>query len=260
MGRKIIPLNLRLQYKKNWKSQWMESTNYSKLLNVDLCIREYLSLYLQKKSINLVDISIQKNFNNLLVYIYFCGNTVPNKDNDDSQLDINNVIIEKTIDQFLRKSQVNVITGQTKVFMVNVTPRLLNKSHKIKNINKTFRSFWLPVDFKRKIVLFNMLILTKNPKILADIISENIERNPQHKRTLFVIKKLFDKLFINYYNFKGYKIEIKGRVNKSKRSRKLKIQNGQISLNTITQDISYGFSKAITPMGSCSVKVWFSFK
>lgn len=58
----------------------------------------------------------------------------------------------------------------------------------------------------------------------------------------------------------GYKIQIKGRINGSKRKRKNIFQEGRIPLSSLNKDIKYTFDEFITKAGICSLKMWFYFK
>ncbi len=55
----------------------------------------------------------------------------------------------------------------------------------------------------------------------------------------------------------GYKLQIKGRINGSKRKRKNTFQEGCIPLSTLNKDIKYTFDEFITKAGICSLKMWF---
>ena len=58
----------------------------------------------------------------------------------------------------------------------------------------------------------------------------------------------------------GYKLQIKGRINGSKRKRKNTFQEGCIPLNSLNKDIKYTFDEFITKTGICSLKMWFYLK
>lgn len=58
----------------------------------------------------------------------------------------------------------------------------------------------------------------------------------------------------------GYKLQVKGRLNLSKRKRKFVYQEGQIPLSTLNKNIQYTFDEFITKSGVCSIKMWFYLK
>lgn len=62
----------------------------------------------------------------------------------------------------------------------------------------------------------------------------------------------------HYFAIDGIKILIKGRFNKRRRTKKIVLQQGQISLQTIKTPIDYFQTQAVTIYGSFGIKVWIS--
>jgi ribosomal protein S3 len=60
-------------------------------------------------------------------------------------------------------------------------------------------------------------------------------------------------------NLLGYKLQIKGRINNSKRKRKLVFQEGKIPLNSLEKSIQQTFDEFKTKSGICSIKMWFYY-
>ena len=58
----------------------------------------------------------------------------------------------------------------------------------------------------------------------------------------------------------GVRVQWKGRLSGSDRSKKESFQQGQIPLHTISAKIDYGYSPAFTIYGTCGVKVWLCLK
>ncbi len=56
MGHKINPTSLRLNITETWKSRWFSKNNFSKQLEEDVRIREYLELHLKKAGLVRIDI------------------------------------------------------------------------------------------------------------------------------------------------------------------------------------------------------------
>ena len=59
-------------------------------------------------------------------------------------------------------------------------------------------------------------------------------------------------------NLQGIRIQVCGRMNKSKRSRKYVVQHGRIPSQTAIREVKYGFDEAYTVYGSMGVKVWLA--
>jgi hypothetical protein len=62
----------------------------------------------------------------------------------------------------------------------------------------------------------------------------------------------------HYFAIDGIKILIKGRFNKRRRTKKVVLQQGQISLQTIKTPIDYFQTQAVTIYGTFGIKVWIS--
>ena len=76
------------------------------------------------------------------------------------------------------------------------------------------------------------------------------------------IKKILQLLFfilpLGDLSISGIKILIKGRFNKRRRTKKVVLQEGQISLQTIDIPVDYYQTQAVTIYGSFGIKVWIS--
>ena len=71
---------------------------------------------------------------------------------------------------------------------------------------------------------------------------------------------LFEKLPSRSLAIEGIKVLIKGRFNKRRRTKKIVLHEGQISLQTLKTPIDYYQSQAVTIYGSFGIKVWISKK
>lgn len=72
------------------------------------------------------------------------------------------------------------------------------------------------------------------------------------------LQVLFDSLPSENLAIDGIKILIKGRFNKRRRTKKIVLQEGLISLQTIESPIDYHQTQAITIYGSFGIKIWIS--
>lgn len=72
------------------------------------------------------------------------------------------------------------------------------------------------------------------------------------------LQVLFENLPPENLAIDGIKILIKGRFNKRRRTKKIVLQEGQISLQTIDSPIDYYQTQAITIYGSFGIKIWIS--
>lgn len=155
------------------------------------------------------------------------------------------------------------LTDKKKIqlFIVNLETKFLNKNIKIntniknnfiknKNNSKILISVGLLNNFWCCAVLF------------SKIFSYFFKKTAEHQKILDFTDQLFFFLFNQKdSNFTGIRIEVKGRINGSDRSKKRVCSQGSLPLQSFRKIIlSYGFFNAVTPYGSFGVRVYFSYK
>jgi hypothetical protein len=71
------------------------------------------------------------------------------------------------------------------------------------------------------------------------------------------IENIFIKnTIVKNHNIGGLKVQIKGRFERDKRTKKLILQKGSIPLQTITSPVNYSFVPSYTSFGVFGIKVW----
>ncbi len=244
MGRKIIPLSLRLNKKKNWQSQWFTNKEeYSNLLFIDLEIKKYLETML---NINLYSYKLKKINNDLILQI-----VVPYLYQNKEFL----TVAQSNIQKFVG-SKYNV-----KVFYIQFNTRLLNTNNITKEILRAFeKKHRINFKFKKSFYPAINSVLTQNPDNFATFLKYSLEKKRIQKKQISYIVGLLSYLFHVLKPFKGYKIQFKGRIDGRKRSQKLTFQKGSVPLSTISNNVKYAFNEYVSPSGVCSIKVWFYLK
>nr|YP_010394290.1 ribosomal protein S3 [Phytophthora cryptogea]DAZ88298.1 TPA_asm: ribosomal protein S3 [Phytophthora cryptogea] len=249
MGQKIIPISLRLNKKKNWSSKWIVNKDeYSNLLHFDLEIKKYFENIFNYKNLKLIDINIVKTSNNINIYIY----------------------IQKNAKKYYKLSY-NKIINQLNLYYPNHNIKLFIKNVKFfefiklrKNLKKIFdkikKNNKINKNVKKMIYNFSYAFYTKNINIITFYIKQTLERKKTHKKFINNIDNMLQEFFKMFSNFVGYRLQFKGRLNKSKRKKKMVFQKGKIPLNTLEYDIKYHFNEFKTPSGICSIKLWVFFK
>lgn len=86
-----------------------------------------------------------------------------------------------------------------------------------------------------------------------------MKNKKRHKKLISNIEKDLKNLFLLYPFFIGYKLQLKGKINGKKRSKKWIIQKGKLPLNTFKTNIYYDMQHINTPSGICCIKVWLCF-
>jgi len=249
MGQKIIPISLRLNKKKNWSSKWIVNKDeYSNLLHFDLEIKKYFENIFNYKNLKLIDINIVKTSNNINIYIY----------------------IQKNAKKYYKLSY-NKIINQLNLYYPNQNIKLFIKNVQFfefiklrKNLKKIFdkikKNNKINKNVKKMIYNFSYAFYTKNINIITFYIKQTLERKKTHKKFINNIDNMLQEFFKMFSNFVGYRLQFKGRLNKSKRKKKMVFQKGKIPLNTLEYDIKYHFNEFKTPSGICSIKLWVFFK
>ena len=234
MGQKIIPTSLRLNKYQNQNSLWfVEKKNYPEYLHFDLSIKKYITSLLGGGC----QISIKKNLNTDLIYIYFLKENNNNILKQNVQDNLNSMFLDKNI----------------KVVFIKLSIFFLKKR---KQFSKILQALKKKNQFVQDLNILKMIFLTKNISLLSTLIAKGVEKTPKHQRYIKSLNNTLNFFFQNYSGLKGYKVQFKGRLNGKERSQKKVIQGGCIPLNTLKYEIKYDFTKALTPYGICGIKVW----
>nr|YP_009707706.1 ribosomal protein S3 [Phytophthora sansomeana]QES94844.1 ribosomal protein S3 [Phytophthora sansomeana] len=249
MGQKIIPISLRLNKKKNWSSKWIVNKDeYSNLLHFDLEIKKYFENIFNYKNLKLIDINIVKTSNNINIYIYIQKNAKKYY-----KLSYNKIINQLNL--YYKNHNIKLFIKNVQFFeFIKLRKNLKKIFDKIKKNNKINK------NVKKMIYNFSYAFYTKNINIITFYIKQTLERKKTHKKFINNIDNMLQEFFKMFSNFVGYRLQFKGRLNKSKRKKKMVFQKGKIPLNTLEYDIKYHFNEFKTPSGICSIKLWIFFK
>lgn len=252
MGQKIIPISLRLKNKKNWHSQWIvEKKNYSEILHFDLELRKYIEILLNNKKISTLQIKINKISKNIYIYIF-----------------VHNVLKKKILN-----NQFNILLYLNSYLnnQYNIKLFFLKSHFKLTNYQKNLKFYIYKFLKKKKRKLKDKKVLKflsicqiaftlGKMNIISKYIVRTIKKKKIHRGYLNFINKILKEYFKMNSKILGYKLQVKGRINGSKRKRKLVYQEGQIPLSSLNKNIQYTFDEFITKSGICSVKMWFYLK
>jgi len=100
---------------------------------------------------------------------------------------------------------------------------------------------------------------TRQPQLLASFLARELGKT-RNQRALYQHTAAVCAFFFKIMpGLQGIRIQVCGRMNKSKRSRKYVTQHGRIPFQTIIRPVQYGFDEASTLYGSMGVKVWLAY-
>lgn len=250
MGQKVIPISLRLKKNENWHSKWTVNSNeYSNLLHFDLEIRNYFKSIFNYKDFKLIKLDIKKISKNINIYLYIHDKKL----NRRNFININNII--NNLNNYYDKNFIKIFIKRVKLKELKLLKKNIGKIfYFIKKNNK------INYDTRRMIYIFSYAFYTKNINMISFYIKETLERKKAHKKYINKITRILEAFFKIFSNFIGYRLQFKGRLNGSKRKKKIIHQKGKLPLNTLKFDIKYHFNEFKTPSGICSIKFWVFLK
>jgi ribosomal protein S3 len=251
MGQKVIPISLRLNKNENWHSKWIvEKNEYSNLLHFDLEIRKYFQNIFNYKNFKLIKLNVVKISKNINIYVYV----------HDNQQSKNFKFFNKIVNQLILFYSYKDYSIKIFIKRIKLKELLFLK----KNIGKIFhfikKNNRINHNTRQMIYNFSYAFYTKNINMISYYIKQVLSRKKTHKKFIKNINNILVAFFKIFSNFIGYRLQFKGRLNGSKRKKKLIHQKGKIPLNTLKYDIKYHFNEFKTPSGICSIKFWVFFK
>ncbi len=101
------------------------------------------------------------------------------------------------------------------------------------------------------------IIEIKNPDLDATLVAKSIAKQLEERASFRIVQKKSIKNVISA-GAKGCKTMVKGRVGGAEIARTEQYREGTLSLQTLSQNIDYGFAEAKTTYGRLGVKVWIS--
>ncbi len=105
--------------------------------------------------------------------------------------------------------------------------------------------------------------LLKNTQTLVKFMGEQFKRLPKNRKQFRLLKFLQQSLKIfcrQRKEFIGFKLQIKGRLNRRNRTHKWTFNQGILPTQTHTTRIEYGYSEGLTRSGLIGIKLWFFYK
>lgn len=268
MGQKVNAQSVRLPITKRWHTKtFISKFNYTNLFLNNIRIEKYVSAVLYSFKIICNACLIKQIGDKLFISLYIYN--LKEQNNKKIKfvkacrfLNKKTKVLNKkgpvlSLATFLENALVKLTS--IKEIKIRIFPTYsIRKKKQIKSISRISRAYRIANSLSY-LLLLESAFSTRNATLLARFISLNFY---QHVRNIRFFMRFLDKMLdflIRQYRFKGIKISFKGRLNGARRARFLVIQKGEIPLNTLSSNISYGFSSALTIYSSCSIKVWLHF-
>ena len=274
MGHKVNAFSFRIR--RNWDSLYFFKNKniLNNFIIQDIRLREYINqvCFHQKKIA--YNFKIFRCSKSLFIFFKFLNFLTSDKKLQKSSInkkDLHNnkLQVYKRL-PYIKDLKKHLSTNICKFFKIEKVFIFCFNSGFPKKKNNRFVKYFFKKDFYRKnfINISNLIVLSlvnKSSKILSLGISELLKKQVKHNQFLRLLSKV---LFVYYKYFsllkrkkfiKGYRIEIKGKINGKPRKKKRVISSGPMPFSSINCNISYFFSESFTKYGIFGVKVWLFF-
>jgi hypothetical protein len=284
MGHKVNAFSFRIR--KSWDSLYFFKNRYflNSCIIQDIRLREYINqvCFHQKKFV--YSFKIFRCSKSLFIFFKFLNFLVLDKRFKKS------FYIQKLINLKLKKKKKKISTTFQKYkklpYIKNLKKHLSDNICSFFKIEKVFifcflgglpkkqNSRFLKIFFKKDLYrknfknISNLILISlinKSSKVLSLGISEFFKKLIRHNQFLRILSKalfIYSKFFYSLQKKKlirGYRVEIKGKMNGRLRKKKRIISSGRMPFSSVNSNISYFFSESFTKYGIFGVKVWLFF-
>lgn len=168
-------------------------------------------------------------------------------------LKIRTFLDKKLQDALLSHIDIERIKGTVTVSIVVARPGVVigQDGNNIKKLKEDLLKITGLDDIKLNIVEI------KNPDLDATLVAKSIAKQLEERASFRIVQKKAIKNVLSA-GAKGCKTMVKGRVGGAEIARTEQYREGTLSLQTLSQNIDYGFAEAKTTYGRLGVKVWIS--
>jgi len=260
MGQKINPKIFRLGlYTNEWDSYYIEKNveESSLLIHNDIKIREFISRILYLKGFILHSCKLRYMSESISISIYYYK-IISLSSDIESEEGLKNLVT--SIEFFLRdKEVINLTCCNVFIKFRDINKYIISKVDlKMDYLNKLFRRNLKDVLFEDllKVVVVSFLIKDSSRFFIDFLVLKLKIIKSQNKVLVYLKLILIEFLKKKFFNVLGVKLIIKGRFNKSQRSRKKDIILGSIPLHTLKSNIDYAYSTVYTVVGTFGIKLW----
>lgn len=273
MGTKVNPTGFRLGQSKNWNSNWRTSkSNFSDKLHLDLQLKELIELTLNSKNILtgkifIREVASNKNYIVVKGTYYITQNFINNLKKEKNVHILKSQTVKASIEQiiqvelktkleaFLNKSKVN---NEIEMDLINILDMGYNHSLRtVKDIDQQLRGPLSRASYAKDLyILCHKMILLKDTAMFGKAIVPLLERTTQHHLVVNNVENICKTVFNQYKGINGFRLDFKGRIGGSARSRARSLKLGSLSNQQIDSNIDYTLHEAVTRYGVCSLKIW----
>jgi small subunit ribosomal protein S3 len=246
MGQKINAIGLRLGVNRNWDSKWFAEKEYTSSIHKDLITTEFLTRVYEKKGILVSRIIIERALGKLDVTVYLYVPTEGLSKEIKQEYNLQRTLVA-----------INDVDVNLKIF--DALKLLKEQMQVVHGISLQLPAYRSRKYFYEGLQVIGVSMMTRSALLLSKYCANQIEKDFRHNQFIDYIKKTIPFFLDILPEVKGIRIQFKGRLNGSDRSKIQWFKYGQIPFHTLKESIDYGYAPAFTPYGVCSIKVWICF-
>jgi len=271
MGQKVNAIGLRLGVNRDWDSKWFAKKGYGALFHKDLMTTEYLTRIYEKEGtfVSKVGIMRTKDFLKVDLYLYLTQNNPKVSGNltKKTKESAREIIESESLLEQVREALMSMNGIKPKfpgarlkdklklsIIFINLDPQ--SSKHIIKELSMELAAYRSRDFFQDSLQIMYTGLATKSALLLSKYFALQIEKDFRHNQFIDFVKKATPLILKTLPKIKGVRIQFKGRLNGSDRSKTQWFMLGQVPFHTFDRKIEYGFSSAFTPYGVCGIKVW----
>ena len=234
----------------------------------------FISFYLTEKTINAIDKSLTKYQKKFSIRIKRLSIKKINKKNTFYyRLKAKQMIILRKFEDILLESLALYTKKKINIFIKlqnlnNYKQLTYSQIKNCKTVFKQLKKFVRNSFFKEALnILFISISKRKSAKLLTEFISYQFKQNQIRNDQSTISRK--DNYFVGFLKqsiqllintevsrISGAKVVIKGRFNRAPRAKKVIMQFGKFSLQSINSRVDYHHSTAYTINGTFGIKIW----
>jgi hypothetical protein len=178
--------------------------------------------------------------------------------NDDLNNNID-IIINKQLNELIRQ-YLNKIDSNIKCELDLTNVLNLGQYHTSLVAKKGIKQMRGPMTrlpyTKDLFMVIHKMMLLKDSTILGETIVPLLEKTTKHHQAINNIESLCQLVFNQYKGLRGFRIDFKGRIGGSARSKVRTFKLGSIPAQKLSANIEYSFHEAVTRYGVCSIRIW----
>ena len=246
MGQKVNAIGLRLGVNRNWDSKWFAERKYASSLHKDLITTEFLTRVYEKEGILVSRVIMKRTFDTTYIFLHLYS---------PAEGLVDKVVNKATLDKTL-----TTINGtEVELKIVDVLQYTKKRMKTIREISMELAAYRSRKYFNESLQVIGTGMIVKSALLLSKYFASQIEKDFRHNQFIDFVKKVLPLFLEKLPEVQGVRIQFKGRLNGSDRSKTQWFKYGQIPFHTLKERIDFGYTPAFTLYGVCGIKVWICF-